>query len=292
MDFRFQPNSKCCTYTPGLANYLVGAILLDDHPESAEGRALFERSAPLQSVGPLGIGPTDLYRLLYTFKPFGKIETLVCPYFIAKDGGLCGIWQHRNATCSTWFCTFERGQTGYNFWEKMRVFLREVEKELALWCIGQLNLVAPEIPSGLQESIWGNWSGREREFYQECYGLVSKLHVDEVLDIAGSKAAGLFQELKNATMEMKAPIIPQNLILFQCRTWSLGNGYTRVWSYSKYDPLELSDEMFSALSAFDGRPTALVVAEIQTQTGLHMSEVLLQKLVDTRILINNSDYAG
>lgn len=286
LDFQFHPNVKCCTFTPGLPNYLVGAILLDDDPTFAEGRERFERRAPLLSVGPLGIGPTDVYRIFYTFKPFGKQETLACPYFIPRDGGLCGIWQHRNATCATWFCTSERGQTGYNFWHAMRVFLREVEKELALWCIRRLNLIVPEIPSGPQESIWGNWSGREREFYQECYRAVSGLSAAEIVDLAGSKATGLLEEFRNAVSAMREDVVPERLVLFPCRTWSLGNGFTRVWSYSEYDALDLSDETLSALSAFDGRSTHQVVAEIQAKTGLCISRVLLQKLVDTRILVD------
>lgn len=287
-DFQFLPNVKCCAYNPWLPNYLVGAIILDDSPESAEGRALFEKNALMQSVGPFGIEPPDDYRLFYTFKQFGKVDSLVCPYFINRDGGLCGIWQHRNGTCSTWFCTFDRGQTGYKFWQRMREFLREVEKELATWCVRRLNVVIPESPSGPQERIWGNWIGREREFYHESYRLVSKLTADEIVDIAGSKAAGLLMEFRSAVSHKEDNVIPESLVLFPCSTWSLENGFTRVWSYSKYDSLDLSDEIVSALSAFDGRPTQLVVAEIQAKTGLRLSQILLQKLVDTRILVDPS----
>ena len=37
MDY-FKPDAKCCTYHPGIPNYLVGAILADQGEELAEGR--------------------------------------------------------------------------------------------------------------------------------------------------------------------------------------------------------------------------------------------------------------
>ena len=37
MDY-FEPKTKCCTYYPTLANYLVGAILADEGDDLAEGR--------------------------------------------------------------------------------------------------------------------------------------------------------------------------------------------------------------------------------------------------------------
>src|SRR5262245_3461735 len=80
-DRTFLPNVKCCGFNPAVPNFLVGGILSNDTPEFAEGRALFERMAPMQSVGPLGVGPSDLYNFFYACKPFGQVVQLRCPYY-------------------------------------------------------------------------------------------------------------------------------------------------------------------------------------------------------------------
>src|SRR5664279_5381727 len=52
----FNPELKCCTYLPDLANFLVGNILRDSSPEIAEGRASVERRLDAKvAVTPLAI---------------------------------------------------------------------------------------------------------------------------------------------------------------------------------------------------------------------------------------------
>ena len=48
----FRPDAKCCTFTPRLPNYLVGAILSDPNPAMAEGRRRV-RARIAQRVGGL-----------------------------------------------------------------------------------------------------------------------------------------------------------------------------------------------------------------------------------------------
>src|SRR5215470_8438493 len=53
----FNPETKCCTYTPVLPNYLIGRILADDDPSFASGRATVEERLHAGiAVTPLGLG--------------------------------------------------------------------------------------------------------------------------------------------------------------------------------------------------------------------------------------------
>src|SRR5258706_14695042 len=55
----FDDSSKCCTYQPQLANFLVGAMLEDDSAEFAAGRASIERRIDeREGVTPLGLQRT------------------------------------------------------------------------------------------------------------------------------------------------------------------------------------------------------------------------------------------
>src|SRR5688572_24165300 len=76
----FLQSTKCCTYSPVLPNFLVGGILLDEDAGFAEGKALFQREAPLLWLSPGGIEPHWQYWWHYNNHLFGESQTLRCPY--------------------------------------------------------------------------------------------------------------------------------------------------------------------------------------------------------------------
>src|SRR5258708_17326282 len=81
----FNAQTKCCTYMPVLANFLVGGILFDHDPELTKGRATVEeRIEKGVAVSPLGLGRTGVYTLLYEHSPgaFGRSQALI-------ERGLC-----------------------------------------------------------------------------------------------------------------------------------------------------------------------------------------------------------
>ncbi len=155
----FNPDTKCCTYLPVLPNFLVGRMLADDSPEFARGRATLEaRLTAGMAVSPRGIGRDAAYDLLYVTRGkslFGQARSMRCPHYLDEGGGQCGIWRHRAAVCATWFCKYVRGAVGQRFWQALHRQLSAVEGELSVWCARQLGEL-------------GEWSGREREFFQEC----------------------------------------------------------------------------------------------------------------------------
>src|SRR6185295_1646235 len=112
----------------------------------------------------------------------------------------CGIWNHRDSMCTTWFCRHVRGQVGSDFWKSLREVLVIVEGTLARWCALRLGvdvevlsrwiprerqLTPQNVPEGreldgqvepaLYSATWGAWEGKEEEYYAACAGKVEAL---------------------------------------------------------------------------------------------------------------------
>src|SRR5262245_45338172 len=105
-----------------------------------------------------------------------------CPHYREDIGG-CGVWRHRSATCSTWYCKYDRGAVGMAFWDPLRDLLKAAEEALARWCLLELELdadaldgltpergekpspSAPDLDGAADPTrygaVWGQWHGRE-----------------------------------------------------------------------------------------------------------------------------------
>ena len=304
---------KCCTYLPTLYNFLVGRALSDQDTSSAEGRASVEkRIAHGLGVTPLGLMQPPTYSLLYdeSKNSFGKAKTLRCPHYI-EDGGRCGVWRHRESTCATWFCKHVKGSTGYAFWrEGLQALLQNVEINLARWCLMELKvsdeLLSNAIGSGawkadaatltaeaLDDRInpetyaktWGEWQGREREFYIRCAELVEKLSWAEVLEICGPEARAHAQLTVKAFRTMTSDEVPAKLQVGTFELLHMQPGSMRLKTYSEYDPIDVPSAVMDVLPYFDGRPTADVVAEIAEEHGVKIEHALIQKMVQFDLLV-------
>ncbi len=271
-DRAFNPSTKCCTFIPVLPNFLVGAILQDEDPAFAEGKALFEIEAPGLSVTPFGVEPPWHYWWHYVDRRFGQHVNMRCPYYIDREGGLCGIWRYRNSRCSTWFCKFERGVFGLNFWTKISQLLFTIEKGLADWCILKLELKLPEQPADRTETVWGNWSGREREFYKRCYDLVAILSGPEALNHAGIQI-DLMESVLKTFHEIQSSSLPEKLQPGKFTSEDLANGFVRVRGGCAYDTVDLTQEQFQMLKSSEA---------FQANT---FERSMFQKLYDLQILV-------
>ena len=58
-----------------------------------------------------------------------------------------------------------------------------------------------------------------------------------------------------------------------------------VAAYSDTDPLQVPIELLSLLGRFDGRPTELVLDEIEQEVGIRLDPDLVRKLTDFELLI-------
>jgi hypothetical protein len=311
-DRYFDPNTKCCTYTPVLPNFLAGRILADSDPATSDGRAsVLRRIEARLAVTPLGIGQPPGYANLYEKgdDTFGHSLALRCPHYI-EAAGRCGIWRHREAVCTTWFCKHERGRLGYSFWrEALLRLLQIVEDALAKWCVLELDIgmdalqmlvadaawtgrPAPLTAAALDLKadaaaygrIWGAWRGRELEFYRQCGERVEALGWDGALALAGPEGRALAALTRRAFAQLLSEAVPDALMVGELQIAAMGAETARVVTYSGYDPLDVPNLVLALLPGFDGRPTAEVVAAIAARTGVTLDTGLVRKLADFGVL--------
>jgi hypothetical protein len=311
----FSPETKCCTYMPQLGNFLVGRILTDPDESARRGRETVEKRIEAGAgVTPLGLRRTRLYDLLYAQSPaaFGRAKAMLCPHYLADDGGKCGVWKNRESTCATWFCKFGRGQTGRTFWQRLHDMLCAAENALSRHCLLQLDLdgsaLGQLVPTRARaklgaadgrisaedldgqliapayRALWGNWLGREREFYVRCAEIVNALSWDDVMRLAGTELEMLSRLVVDAYAELTADDVPERL-----RSRRLAVVYTSaeracLIGYSNLDPLSVPKALVDSLHCFDGRPTEEAMRAVAEDHRVRMSRGAVRKLVDFGVL--------
>jgi hypothetical protein len=249
----------------------------------------------------LGRAPSDNLRYAEAGNYMGKRVDLVCPHYVTETSQ-CGIWPHRNAVCSTWFCRHERGTVGYASWSAIKELLLVIEGELAVWCAIELELGAPALRmllgrprdpkdrgmvlEGTQwEAAWGTWRGREAAFYMECAKLVEGLSWAEVLSHTSPEVQARADYLCLHHDQVNHPGVPTTLVVGQHQVLGIGEEASLVMTYSPYDPIAIPTVLSSVLHYFDGRPTAEVLQAIADERGVSIQADLLQQLMDWGVLV-------
>jgi hypothetical protein len=298
----FRPDIKCCSYHPTLPNYLVGAALRDDAESGAEGRArLRAKIAARFGVTMTWLAAPRKYLVLYDAareSSFGRSESLLCPYFERATGG-CTVWPFRESVCATFFCKHAAGATGQAFWKAMKRYLAHIEVALARYAATSIRGSAPppelprmkltrddleDRPPGQADyaALWGDWVGREEAFYVECAKLVSHLGKDEivrVVDDAGGRE--LYAELGARHEAVTKPTLAPRLVLNkELRPLPVaGGGGVRVTTYSSYDPLLLTQDLYDALSLFRAdETTAEALTRLARDHDVELPEALLLEM--------------
>lgn len=305
----FDPATKCCTYVPLLWNFLVGALLEDDSTEAAAGRRTVEARIDARvAVTPFGLARPPVYELMYARiqDAFGRARSLRCPHYI-EEGGRCGVWRARESTCATWFCKFERGAVGQEFWQRLHRLLGLVEYSLSTWCVLQLDpgeaalrFLVPQHPAGTPQPIsaaefegrsdeqvyqrkWGRWAGREREFFVRSTRLVRELSWRNILELGGAEAQMAERLVQEAFERLTSRQVPARLRTRSLRlTLDAAGGLART--YSGNDPVHLSHDVLGMLPYFDGQPTDLALAAIRRERGVTATPELIRWLVDFDVL--------
>lgn len=308
----FNPSAKCCTYLPELPNFLVGRVLTGDGPDGPEGpSSLRRRIAQGAGVSPLGLGMSEQYALLYKHSgdhAFGRAGSLLCPHYVDRNGGICSIWSSRNSVCSTWFCKHARGAVGQSFWSDVRRLLRDVETDLGLWCVSLMGFEAASVRLMLQHGfagralaladevvasplrtargrVWGAWMDREEEFYRACWSAVRELTWSNVLERCGPRVGLLAAAARDGYACVTSRSLPPRLLFNPITAGRNTDSESfRVVTYSKYDPISISRDLWLVLPYFDGRPEREVREEIERREGLALDDELLTALVDYGIL--------
>jgi len=308
----FNPETKCCTYTPALANFLVGQVLADPDTSGAGRASVSARIAAGVAVTPLGLGAPAVAELLYRHGAaggFGLSRALRCPHYV-EEGGLCGIWRQRNAVCATWFCKHVRGATSSLFWERVKQLLSFIEGELAIDCLlelgvgpaalarlfppsarraglGTVGLALSDLESRgdpvAAKAIWGTWAGREAEFYEACARRVDGADLAQILRRSGPEARVRVALVRDAWQRLSEEP-PARLRPGQLHVIGAAAATCRVTTYSAHDPLEMPRALFDVLHHFDGRPTEEVLRAIEDAGGPRLSAGLVRKMSDFGVL--------
>ena len=311
--YYFNPRVKCCTFLPYLPSFLVGRILLDPDPALARGRMSVEaRIAAGVGLTPLGLGRSAAQDVHDPGSGFGRDEGLLCPHYV-QEGGVCGIWRHREAACTTFFCKHVRGAVGAAFWDALHHLLRAVEQALAWNCLEALDLgpaavsflldaagrsldaVVARRPDGTfppegRRAIWGDWAGRERAFYEAAAGLVEAMSWGEILERGGPQVRLHASLVRAAHARLQVPAVTAGpLRLRPLVVAALGSASVRVTTYSASDPIIIPRDLFDALPRFDGRPAADALRLIEEEGGLQIEPAVVRRLLDFEVLVPSRD---
>ena len=285
----FKPDSKCCTFMPKLPNYLVGGLLSDTGSEMEEGRRrILQRINEKIGILPYGIYPSKKFAILYkrgAEKTFGRNTTLICPYYV-RAGGNCSVWKFRETVCSTYFCKSIAGQEGKKFWAAVNRYLTHVQDTLLLYTMFTLeldfdtnlehlktqNLDVLEV-SDLDESplpeeeyskLWGEWAGREVEFYKRTYEVVESLTPNKFDELCGINQKVFLKSLERRRTEIIAPKIPEVLIRNpDLKSMALGTDRHMVKTDIGF--FVIQNTLYEALDLFDGKRTMAEISELVKQ---------------------------
>jgi hypothetical protein len=307
----FSAESKCCTYYPRVPNYLVGGLLADPGSHLDEGRRRLERIIDRRiGVTPRGISAPRKYSSLYRMgvEAFGKAQTLVCPYF-ERERGTCTVWDHRGATCSTYFCKFNAGKDGWKFWEALRQYLAVTEQILASYVLDRMGWTAESILKPESDetsldanelddigpgdeayaSIWGEWIGREKDLFHRAYHEVRSLDRDTFERIGGVDLSLRLKMVQERYSEMMSPQLPDVLIRNpDIVVHPAGAGFVLVQGYGPVDPRRMRMELYQLLYRFDGtRPWRDVVSDIRSEGEEVLTEKLVIQLYQHRMLVGS-----
>src|SRR5947207_2586235 len=101
-------------YAPDIANFLVGALLLDDDPALANARHAVDAAISARStVTPFGIGhPPDPI--------FGILSARDCPHALE---GVSSIWRPADSAQATFFCVHSEARLPAEFWINLNELL-------------------------------------------------------------------------------------------------------------------------------------------------------------------------
>lgn len=304
----FRPDTKCCTYQPHLPNYLVGAVFRDGSPGLDEGRRrLRARIGSRRGVTPQRLSPPEKLSLLVVTSresSFGRSLVLRCPYF-EPEGGLCTIWKHRESVCSSYFCKHTSGEDGNKMWNALKAYLQHVELELSEYAVrsiasdlekpkarpGRLTLEELEdrAPNAAQYSaMWRAWEGREEEFYVACHERIRGLSRDEFnAKVAVGEGPRLLGELESCYTALQSPVLAERLMLNPNLTAvPAAEGGVMVTTYSRYQPVLVSEQLYEVVKEFTGRESVVEVrARLARDHEIDVPEAMLISLQQVRVLV-------
>ena len=193
----YRADCRCCTYFPQIPNFLVGLALGDRNSEPFV-KKLIENGSALPEGSQFS--PKQFYDSTkeFTDELFGRSTLLTCP-FMDPEEPVCGIYPYRNSLCATFFCETDHGDKGVEYWDKLQALVGQIETSICQWVMDEIGLDAKSYiermnslsdkigelsdPSSgtwslsIRKFLWGEWFGRECEFFEKCADLVIERRV-------------------------------------------------------------------------------------------------------------------
>lgn len=291
-------STKCCWYHPHLPNFLLGAILTDKEASFALGKNRLRAQIKAHAgVTPYSIiPPTNYFRLRketegqeYWSHSHKLIESLRCPYY---ENDSCTLYKYRENVCVTFYCSSIGGATGQAFWKNVKRYLKMAETTLAQYAMLQLGWSPAKIKTeavtttdfNLEDEqgnineenykkLWGDWAGREEEFYIKCFEIVSKVDAETFKRITGLKREILEAAILDTNNEFIKNVLPEKLILHPDVVSENGEeGFTslRLGEVSARIPTVISP----LICGFNGKRTTVEVFHLGYNVLYNMSEVV------------------
>ncbi len=276
---RFDPAVRCCSYTPTLWNFQVGAVLSQSdrvHPVGVATVSARIRTSP--GAGPLGILATDReqrrYDQMSAKGEFGKDKRLRCAHLVGGDQ--CGVHTFRNAVCSTWYCRHERGKAGKGYWSAIRNLLNAMENTAAN------NAAHVLLPGGAD--AWDEVSDPEG-YYMACWELVRGWDWEDLKAMGGEELRKAHFVGAAAEGAMNRPRKLPEAPSFNEELTLLGevDDHVLVHAFSRYDPYHVPDKDWPRLARFDGRPLETVRAELAAE-GTTLTDDQILDMIDYDVL--------
>jgi len=219
----YESHLKCCTFHPFVPNYTVGALL--SHPEhmsDSASESIHRKIENREYSLPLGLVAPPNYQVPFNHRKkneFGRREDWLCPYFDRQNQN-CGIWRHRGAVCTSFYCKSSFGAKGLGFWDELSNYFTYVEMALTEEALvmldfsprqisdllGYLNrqeatqgeLKSPRLPEKKARELWNGYYEDQVGFFKKCFRIVSELDRRSFNELAGEPGQQLEDNLRKA----------------------------------------------------------------------------------------------
>lgn len=234
---RFLDEARCCTYHPALPAWMVGQIL----EAGGQGEALIvARMADRDGVSAAGIRASSTHvqrRIALGDDGFGRSAEVRCPYWVGGELA-CGIWNHRDAVCRSWFCKTEDGPRSVALWMRLKSLLRTLEDHLRHLCDARGTPPPDDAPT----AVLLDW-------YRQCAGFIAELTVADLDDEEGvlTEVRDTLAGLRGALNQPLPAVLGASI-----RDMRPVEGGMEMQGYSRWDPVVVPRGIFRVLGRLTG----------------------------------------
>lgn len=225
----YQSDLKCCTFHPFLPNYTVGALLKNSGTPAFIQTQLRSKIKARDYALPLGIFAPLNYQIQFNNRDendFGNKKNFLCPYFNHQTKN-CGIWLHRGAVCTSYYCVSDRGEKGLKLWENLGEYLHLCEMVLSQDALVSMGLSPDIIENQLEyvncmngteeemttssmsqalfEDYWKDWIPHDsiESFYINCSKYISSLTTAQIKTLLEEETQELESQLQSLFESIK-----------------------------------------------------------------------------------------